>query len=220
MAENETVTARVVDFTNVRDSSGINPKRMPAGDYLARVTKVFDKPTKSTGEFQWCFVVALEEGSATYPYYCKLVDNQLWKLRNLFVAAGINVPKKRLKIDPSKVVGKLIGITLEDDEFDNKPKSVIASLFSAAELKDETVPASEDDEEEEYDDEEEDEETQPAAADDDEEEEEEEEEAPAPPRKTTARKTAARPAARKTTSRKPVESVSEDELEELDIDGV
>ena len=29
-----------VDFTDVKDSSGINPKQMPEGDYKAKIKKV------------------------------------------------------------------------------------------------------------------------------------------------------------------------------------
>src|SRR5690606_37303696 len=70
----------------------------------------------------------------SYPYYCKLQENQLWKLRNLLIAAGLSVPKKKLKLDPNRVVGKTIGVTMEDDEYDGKLKSVIAAVFPAAEL--------------------------------------------------------------------------------------
>lgn len=231
----EKATAHVLDFTNVKDGGGFSPRRVAAGDYLARVISVADAPTKQTKEPQWVFGIQLEDHKAnSYPLYCKLVENQLWKLRNLFLAAGMNVPKKRIKVDPSKIVGKLIAVSMEDDEYDGKAKSTVAATFPASEL--DSVPAEPDDEE--YDNEEEEEEEEeapapprkkaaarkpaPAPAEDDEDEEdeeedEEEEEEPTPPRKrAAARKAPARRPARKAAA----PAVSDDELEELDLDGI
>ena len=105
------------------------------GDYLAQVTKVEDAKAKSDDTFQYLFTIKLSKYSQyAYPYYCKLTENQLWKLRNLLIAAGINVPKKRVKLDPSKVVGKFIGVTMEDDEYEGKMQSNIAAIFPASEL--------------------------------------------------------------------------------------
>jgi len=128
-------TAKAADFSKVKDRGAFNPKRVPEGDYAAVVTKVEDKPVKDTGEFQWEFTIKLKKYSQySYPYRCKLAENQLWKVRNLMTAGGINVPKKRVKVDPNKVVGKQIGVTMEDDEYEGKPKSEIAAVFPVAEL--------------------------------------------------------------------------------------
>lgn len=229
MAETQKVTSRAVDFTNVKDGSDVNPKRQPAGDYAGKVVKVFDSPSKKDNVFQWCFIISA--GTGTYPYYCKLQENQLWKLRNLFIAAGMTVPKKKIKVDPTKVVGKTIGLTLGDDEYQDKLKSVIEAVFPASDLGDAVAP----DEEEDYEDEEEDEEeVADEAADDEEEEEEdaeeeeeeEEEEEPEPtppPRRAKKAVPAARraPAAKRATARRSAApAVTDDELEELDIDEV
>lgn len=128
-------TAKALDFSDVKDRGNFNPQRVEAGDYLAKVVKVEDANSKKDGEFQYIFTIKLSKFSQyAYPYYCKLTKEQLWKLRNLLIAAGLNVPKARLKVDPNKVVGKSIGVTMEDDEYDGKEKSVIAAVFSAAEL--------------------------------------------------------------------------------------
>lgn len=196
--------AAVIDFTNVKEGSGFNKKRMPAGDYTARITRVEDSPSKKDNEPQWLFSITLEDHkSVTYPYYCKLVENQLWKLRNLIQSCGIAVPRKKIKLDPERLVGKLIGVTLEDDEYDGKLQSTIAAIFEAGEVVDADVPAEDDDENDV-------EETPPPrkkaaakpAPDEDEDEDEEEEPAPAPKKKA-----AAKPA--------PVE---DDDLDELDLD--
>jgi hypothetical protein len=236
----------ILDFTNVKDGGNFNTKRVPAGDYLAKVTKVIDAPTKkkddgSGGDPQWTFTVELVDkySDRKFPYRCKLEANQLWKIRNLFIAGGIVIPKKKMKVDPNKAVGRLIAVSLDDDEYDGKMQSVISQVFPASELDDAGTDTDDVDENEEEDDEEEEEEPAPAPArrkkaapepepeedEEDEEEaeddEEEEEEEPAPPVKARAKASIpaqrkASPTATKTRAKaKPV--VEDDELEELDL---
>ena len=148
------VRARTLDFSNVKESSGINPKHLDEGEYLGKVIEVRDDPAKD-GEAMWNFIIQLEDHkTATYPYYVKLVENQLWKLRNLFVAAGVDIPKKAVKIDPNRVVGKTICVVLEDDEYDGKTKSVISALMPKEEFEGyegDTSPADDDEDEDEED---------------------------------------------------------------------
>jgi len=162
-----------VDFSNVRERGNFNPKHVPEGDYAAKIVKVEDGESKKDGSFQYIFTFKLKKYSqVSYPYYCKLEENQLWKLRNLLVAAGMNVPKSKLKLDPNKVVGKEVGVTMEDDEYEGKMKSIIASVFPISELAD----TDDEDSESSYDED----------AEDDDSEEPDEEEAPAPKAKKKA----------------------------------
>lgn len=150
MAEKTKTTAKVVDFSNVKEAGNFNKKRVPGGDYLAKIVKVEDAESKGDGGFQYLFTIKLQKYAAyAYPYYCKLQENQLWKLRNLLIAAGMNVPKKRIKLDPSKVVGKLIGVTMEDDEYEGRLQSTIGAIFPASELSAEDMSSDVHDEEEE-----------------------------------------------------------------------
>lgn len=134
----ETLTAKVVDFSNVKEGGGsFNKRRVRSGDYLAKVTKVQDAESSRDGAFQYLFTIQLVKHSQNkYPFYCKLQENQLWKLRNLLIAAGQNVPKKRIKLDPSKVVGKMIGVTMDDTEYEGKMQSEVVAVFPASELAD------------------------------------------------------------------------------------
>lgn len=130
-------SSKVMDFSGVKDRGNFNPKHVAEGDYAATIVKVEDSESKKDQSFQYIFTIKLEKFSQnSYPYYCKLQENQLWKLRNIAVAAGLNVPKKRMKFDPNKVVGKKIGVTMEDDEYDGKMKSVVNAVFPIAELAD------------------------------------------------------------------------------------
>lgn len=199
-------TAKTLDFTNVKEGGGqFNKKRQPAGDYRGRVTKVVDAPTKD-GKDQWTYTIVV--GNGTYPYRCQFEANVLWKLRNIFVAAGINVPKKRVKVKAELPVGKYIGVTLEDDEWDDKAQSDIAAVFPTSELSDDNVTTDDGDDEEEVDTEEEEEDDDVAVPADDDEEEEEEE--PTPPPAKKKKKPAPPPVAE--------DDDDEDELEELDIE--
>lgn len=128
-------TAKQIDFSNVKDGGGFNRNRIPAGDYLAKIIKVEDAPSKKDDIFQYLFTIqVVKRPSSKLPYYCKLQENQLWKLRNILIAAGKTVPKARAKVDPSTIVNKLIGITVEDDDYDDKEQSSISGVFPASEL--------------------------------------------------------------------------------------
>jgi len=134
----ETVTSKVVDFSNVKEGGGsFNKRRVRSGDYLAKVVKVQDAEAKKSGAFQYLYTIQLVRHSQNkYPYYCQLEEKSLWKLRNLFIAGGVNVPKARVKLDPRKVVGKLIGVTMDDTEYEGKPQSEVVAVFPASELAD------------------------------------------------------------------------------------
>lgn len=129
-------TARTVDLTNVKESSGFNQNRIPAGDYAAIITRVEDAVTKADQTPSYVFAIKIKDRpSSVFRYYCKLQENQLWKLRNIFIAAGKTVPKKKVRIDPNTIVGKMIGVTVEDaEDYNDREQSEIAGVFPASEL--------------------------------------------------------------------------------------
>lgn len=211
----DAASVAVVDFTNVKEGAGnFNKKRQTEGDYKAKITAVADAPSKKDQINQWCFTIQV--GAGTYPYYCKHQENQYWKIRNLLVAAGMNVPKKKVKVDPNKLVGRTIAVTLEDDEYDGKSQSNIAATFPLSELDDENVPDEDEDDIDEAEDEDEDDTPPPAKKkktpppvedDDDDEDDEDEDDAPPPP-------------AKKKTPPPPADDDDDDDLDEIDIDDV
>jgi hypothetical protein len=126
-------TKRAINFTNVKELA-FNPKHKPAGEYRAKIVKVEDDESKQ-GNAQWIFtIVVTTDQRSTYPYYCGLDEKQAWKIRKLCIAAGIPVPKKRVMVDPNKLVNKEIGITLDDDEYEGKMKSTIVDTFPTDDL--------------------------------------------------------------------------------------
>lgn len=128
-------TPIVVDFTNVKDSSGYNPTHQQAGDYHGKIIKCeVGKSSANQTPMVTYAVQDVDRPSAVYRYNCTITEKSLWKWRNILVAAGVAVPKKKVKIDPDKIVGKDIGISLDDDEYEGKMRSQIVSVFSADDL--------------------------------------------------------------------------------------
>lgn len=194
---------QAVDFTNVKEGGQFSKKHMPVGDYLAKVIKVEDAQPKDKSDTSkmWLFTIQLQATkSATYPYYCKLVENQLWKVRNLLVAAGINVPKKRLSVDPNKLVGKLIGVSLDDAEYEGKIQSEIGAVLSPSEIEGSDVDIDTDDDD----------------ADIEEPDDEDEEEAPAPKAKKKKAAPAPGPEPEPVKKKKKAKKVEDDD--EIDIE--
>jgi hypothetical protein len=223
-------TARAVDLSDVKEGgSAFKPRRKPEGDYRAKIVKA-DDHVKEGKEPGWVLTVMVEgDNRSTYPVYLNPEKKQAWKIAQACRAAGLNVKNARVRFDPNKLVNKEIGVFLEDDEYEGRPKSVIAEMFPVSEV---GGNADEPDEEEIIDedeeiDEEEDEEPEPVKPvrkprrkvepepepEEDEEEDEDEEEPPPPPRKRTAARKAA-PAPRR---RKPAPVEDEDD-EDLDLD--
>lgn len=221
-------TKAVLDFSNVKERGAFSRRNLPEGDYIAKITNVEEAESKG-GNNQWIFTVEAQGvRGATYPYYCALTENQLWKIRSLFMAAGINVPKKRVAVDPNKLVGKVIGIELVDDEYNDRINSQINAVFPKDDVNQGDLP--DDDEGDEPEDDYEEEEEEPAPKpkarakkrpapepeeDDEELDEDDVEEEPAP-RKRPAKKAAVKkkPA--------PVEEDEEDEEDpdEMEIDEI
>lgn len=193
-------TAAPLDFTNVQDGVMFNKKHYPAADYPAKVIKVQDAVKKDDKKVKmWLFTIAVKSG--TYPFYCnRMASNQLWKIRNLAVACGVNVPKKRVNFDPNKLVNRSLAVTLDDEEYEGKMQSVVASTFPLSELEDEG-DGEEPDEDEEV-----------------------EEEAPKKAKKKKKTKSVEAPpvATKKGKKSKPktVDDVTDDELEELEIEEI
>lgn len=231
---------KTADMTNVKDRGPFNPKHMAEGDYTAKIVAVYEQRNKDDTKDMWVIAFQLQDRrDVVYPYYCTWDDNQLWKIRNVFEACGVSVPKKRVALDPARIENKLVGITLEDDEYQGKPKSVIGAVMSLKDMED--GPDS-DDVDDDDDIEEEEEETPPPAKkrrkkapepepeeddedEEDDDEDEEEEEEPEPPRRKKKPSPSERAGGRsvkgstRAASRKKPRVVEEDDDEdEMDID--
>lgn len=206
-----------LDFSKVEERSGYNSRQMPEGLYEAKVTGLVHKDAQDgTAMLVYSLAPTADKyKTRNFPYYCKLQQNQLWKLRDLFVAAGETIPKKATQIDPEKIVGSIVAIEVGDDTGQYDDRSVIVSVYPTSILE-ESDDADDDDEDydddddsdEEYEDDEdldededdddyddsddEDEDDESDDEEDEEDEEDDEEEEPAPKRKAATRKPAAK----------------------------
>lgn len=120
-----------IDFSDVKAPTYTAAHQEP-GVYNAEIAGVELAKAKKDGTDMLVF--AIECGPGRYPYYCKIVPNQLWKLRELIEAAGTKVPSKVVQIDPDKYIGKKINVELEDDTFYGKLRSRVARVAKFAEV--------------------------------------------------------------------------------------
>ena len=120
-----------IDVSDVKAPSYIAAHQEP-GVYNAEIAGV--ELAKAKKDDTDMLVFAIECGPGRYPYYCKIVPNQLWKLRELIEASGTKVPNKVVQIDPDKYIGKKINVELEDDTFYGKLRSRVARVAKFAEV--------------------------------------------------------------------------------------
>ena len=130
-----------IDFSKTEERSGWNTRQIPPGLYKATIASVKETEAQDgTAMLVYGFrPTSSRFRTRLFPYYCKLQQNQLWKLRDLLVAAGERIPKKALNIDPNKVVGREIAIEVEDDVWDGKVRSQVQAVFSAEMAEEDTV---------------------------------------------------------------------------------
>ena len=117
------------DFSNVSEGSTFSPRRLPEGSYRANIVKVEAKNSNAGNPMLVYTFIPVEHPTAVYPYYIVLNEKQLWKFRALLLAAGKDVPKRKVTVDPESIVGKQIMIDLEDSEWEGREKSVVAGVF-------------------------------------------------------------------------------------------
>lgn len=137
----EKVSAELLDFTNVRERGDYNPVHVEPGEYLMTVASVTAQDSKA-GNKMWIFgfkhaaaVKGVASASqATYPYYCVLDPKSLWKVRGLALATGYNVPKSKFSLDPNRLIGRQIGVIVDDDEYEGKIRSKVVQVMPASEL--------------------------------------------------------------------------------------
>jgi len=145
-----------LDFSKVEERSGWNTKHISEGLHRMKIESVQETEAQDGVAMLIYALVPTESKLKTrrFPFYCKLQQNQLWKIRDLLVAAGETVPKKATQIDPSKVVGKCIAAEVEDDTYQGNVRSSVNGTYGLDILDDDGPDNSADDgeaeDEEEY----------------------------------------------------------------------
>ena len=169
-----------LDFSGVPKERRQRFRRIPEGEYRAKIMSVRkkwkDNDKTNTPYFAWTLQITDGKYKGT-PFIenTSLKKEALFNLRNLIFAASDgkkNVAgRNAVDFNPDALLGKAVGIVVEDEEWDNKMRSTIGSIIPLSELGEED----EDEEEGEDEDEDEDEADEDEEEDDEGEEEEEDE---------------------------------------------
>jgi hypothetical protein len=163
-----------LDFSKVEERSGWNTKHIPEGLHEMEIVAVDDKEANDGTDMLTYALVPTDPRYKTrrFPWYCKIQPNQLFKIRDLFVAAGIPVPKKALNIDPDKPIGKLVAAEITDATGQYEGRSEVNGIYELSILGDGgSSPSDDDEDDEEYDEDEVDEDYEDEPEEDEEEEE-------------------------------------------------
>lgn len=180
MAKKASSKTERLDFSGVPKERRQRFRRIPEGEYKAKVMGVRkkwkDNDKSNTPYFAWTLQITDGKYKGT-PFIenTSLKKEALFNLRNLIFAASDgkkNVAgRSAVEFNPDSLVGKAVGIVVEDEEWDNKMRSTIGSIIPLSELGEE-----EDDEEGEEDEDEDEDEADEDEEEDDEGEEEDEDE--------------------------------------------
>lgn len=151
-----------VDFSKVEDRrEGGAAVHVPPGDYLVQVIGCEQKTKQddpSSKYLNWRLKIIKPEQYAKKPgviyFVTSLKPEALWNLRNFLEDLGLKVPKSSVGVPIAQIIEKkmVIGVTLDDDEYNEKIKSKVQATFKKADYEDTgtvTTDSSDDDTEEE-----------------------------------------------------------------------
>lgn len=121
----------VIDFSKMEESEG-GGKRYKEGDYVGRIASA--KRDVSSEKGSPCIKVVLQFTEGRYKG--KKITERLWlspkalpRLVDMLEILGVKVPKKEVQLPLKKLVGKEIGFSLEDEEYDEKIRSRVSWDF-------------------------------------------------------------------------------------------
>lgn len=134
---------------DAKGGGGRNP-RLPEGDYVAKIIDAKQAEAKSSGNQMIVWTFKILEGKykgKKLTGRTTLVPKALFMLRDLLEALGKEVPEKTVKVNYKECIGEKIGISLEDEEYENKPTTEVNGFLDA-----DMVGAEDEDDEDEDDD--------------------------------------------------------------------
>jgi hypothetical protein len=154
-----------IDFSGVPEEirKGGGSKHIPEGDYLVKILEAeYVKPDRDEGKaggYRWtCQVAKGPHKGVRLRGFTSFKPEALWSLRNLiFAATSKNVAGKAVNIDPEKLYGKIVGASVEDNEYTRDSKTKVTSQINTFFHKDEFEESEDEEDEDDSDDEEEEE---------------------------------------------------------------
>ena len=152
--------ARRIDFREVPKEVRRQATRIPEGDYLCKIVAVEERTSERSGSdyYSWKFqIVSNGQGDKKHAGVPLWMNTSLQKkaafaLRNLIYAASDgkkNVAGSIASLDPNKLIGKNIGVTVEDNEYEGRIRSQPADVMPPSQLSAEEEEAEDDEDEEE-----------------------------------------------------------------------
>jgi hypothetical protein len=155
--------------------------RYPEGDYKAKILKATRVNAQSGNtQIQLNMKIVEPEKYKGKPFIDRLTITKkaMFRIGWLLDAAGIKWSQKVLVLPLKRLEGKVIGVSLFDDEYEGRTRSKVGEYFSEEEIDDLMSGGDDDDEDEDdedYDDEDEDEEDDEDEDEDEDDEDEDDE---------------------------------------------
>ena len=167
-----------LDFSKVEERSGWKTSNIPEGLHEMKIELVDETPANDGTDM---LTYGLRPTNPKYktrlfPYYCKQQPNQYFKIRDLFIAAGVLDPKKAkgraVDLITDAPVGKIVAAEVRDGTGQYSERSEIDGIYDRSIIDDDDLPGEDADYDEEYDEEAEEDEVDDEEYEDDEEDEE------------------------------------------------
>lgn len=117
---------------NFKDVGSGGATRVKPGDYAVKVKKVEVRESNSSGSdyLNWeCEGIVGDLKGKKIFHTTSLQAHALFTLRNTLLACKMDVPQSKFQVDLTKLVGKVFGVTIEDDEYKGRVKSAIVDVF-------------------------------------------------------------------------------------------
>lgn len=153
-----------LDFSKVEERSGWKTSNIPEGLHEMKIELVDETPANDGTDM---LTYGLRPTNPKYktrlfPYYCKQQPNQYFKIRDLFIAAGVLDPKKAkgraVDLITDAPVGKIVAAEVRDGTGQYSERSEIDGIYDRSIIDDDDLPGEDADDEEYDEDDEEDEE--------------------------------------------------------------
>jgi hypothetical protein len=168
----------VIDFSQMEESEG-GGKRYKEGDYVGKILSA--KRDVSSEKGSPCIKIVLQFLDGRYKG--KKITERLWlsnkalpRIADLLEILGVKVPKREVGIPLKKLVGKEIGFSLEDEEYDDKMRSRVSwDFLDPDDVREDDDEDEDDDDDDELDLDDEDEDDEDDDDDDDDDEDDEDE---------------------------------------------
>lgn len=122
---------------------------IPAGRYLVKVSQVDEEEGEKAPYLHWQFETVSPEGGHTIHHNTSLSPKSLPFLRRLLESLGIKVPSKSIDLKLSQLIGKKVGVEVENEDYQGSQRPRCRGFFPPEEFKGVEEPDLEEDEEEE-----------------------------------------------------------------------